>query len=305
MALPKRKSAIRAERMEVLRGTRSRWQISGLSPLKLAQGLFRRIGQDELFTRAAALSYYFIFALFPMLLSLLAIVGMFAQATDLHGKLGQQLGQLMPPSALKLVEVTMREISIYSSRWKAGLGLALALWSGSGGMGCIMDFLDRSRRVRESRPLWERQAVALGLTALVSGLGFVSLVIVIAGETLAAFVGERTGLSWTTVAIWDVVQWPIALFFVVFALALIYRFGPAVPRPWRWITPGSVVAVLVWVMASLLFRLYLRFFSTYGRSYGSLGAVMVLLLWLYITGAAILLGGEIDAEIESADKPVG
>jgi membrane protein len=138
------------------------------------------------------------------------------------------------------------------------------------------------------------------LTALVSALAFVSLVIVLAGETLASFVGERTGLSQTAIAVWNVMQWPIALFFVLFALALIYCFGPALPRRWRWLTPGSAVAVMVWVITSSLFRLYLRFFSTYGRSYGSLGAVMVLLLWLYITGLAILLGGQINAEIERA-----
>jgi membrane protein len=271
-----------------------------LPPLELARRLFRGVVEGELFTRAAALSYYSIFALFPMLLALLAIVGMFAQATDLHGNLGRRIGQLMPPSALALVEKTIHEISVHSSGWKLALGVLLALWSGSGGMSCVMDALDRAYRVRETRPFWKRQVIAIGLTAQVSALTFASLVIVLAGETLASFVGERTGLSRTTIAVWNVVQWPIALFFVLFALALIYCFGPARSRRWRWLTPGSAVAVIVWVIASSLFRLYLRFFSTYGRSYGSLGAVMVLLLWLYITGLAILLGGQINSEIERA-----
>jgi membrane protein len=165
-----------------------------------------------------------------------------------------------------------------------------------------MDALDRSYRVRESRTFWKRHLIAIGLTAQVSALSFSSLVIVLAGEALADFVGERTGMSHTTIALWNIAQWPIALSFVLYALALIYCFGPAVPRHWRWITPGSAVGVSVWVIASLLFRMYLRFFSTYGRSYGSLGAVMVLLLWLYLTGLAILLGGAINAEIERAQK---
>jgi membrane protein len=278
------------------------WRLGGLSWLELARRLLDSVRKNDLLTRAAALSYYFIFALFPMTLSLLAAVGIFARATDLHGDLGKRLGQLMPPSALALVENTLREISVHSSRWKLGLGLLLAIWSGSGGMSCIMDALDRSYRTRSSRPYWKRQAIAIGLTALVSALGFVALVMVLAGGTLADFLGERTGLSHTLIVLWGIVEWPVALFFVLLALALLYCFGPSERQPWRWISPGSVVGILVWVIASLLFRVYLRFFSTYGRSYGSLGAVMVLLLWLYITGLALLLGGEINAEIDRASK---
>jgi membrane protein len=287
-----------AQSLDSVRRSLPAKSLGGLSPLELARRAFRGVTENELPMRAAALSYYSIFALFPMLLSLLALVGLFAQATDLHGNVGKRLGQIMPPSALALVEATIREISAHSSRWKVGFGLLLALWSGSSGMSCIMDALDRSHRVRESRPLWKRQAIAIGLTALVSVLSFVALVIVLAGENLADFVGEHTGLSQATIVVWDIIQWPIALCFVLLALALIYRFGPASRRRWHWITPGSLVAVLVWVIASSLLRLYLHFFNSYGRSYGSLGAVMILLLWLYITGLAILLGGEIDAQNE-------
>lgn len=300
MALRRLKPSVRTGRVEPIRRKSPRWQIAGLSPLELGRRLFKSVVKDDLLTRAAALSYYSIFALFPMLLSLLATVGLFTQAMDLHGTLGRRIGQIMPPSALALVEKTIREISLHSSRWKLVLGLLLAMWSGSGSMSCIMDALDRAYRVQRSRPFWKRQAIAIGLTAQVSVLTFVALVIVLAGGILADFVGEHTGLSQATIAIWHVVEWPVALSFVLLALALIYCFGPAVRQPWRWFTPGSVVGVLVWVVASLLFRLYLRFFSTYGRSYGSLGAVMVLLLWLYITGLAIVLGGEINAEIDRA-----
>jgi membrane protein len=300
MALRKLKPSVPTGRVEPIRRKIPRWQIAGLSPLELGRRLFESVVKDDLLTRAAALSYYSIFALFPMLLSLLATVGLFAQVADLHGTLGKRIGQLMPPTALALVEKTIREISLHSTRWKLVFGLLLALWSGSGSMGCIMDALDRAYRVQRSQPFWKRQAIAVGLTALVSVLTFVALVIVLAGGILADFVGEHTGLSQATIAIWQALEWPVALLFVLLALALIYCFGPAVRRPWRWVTPGSVVSVLVWVLASLLFRLYLRFFSTYGRSYGSLGAVMVLLLWLYITGLAIVLGAEINAEIDRA-----
>ncbi len=299
MGLRKFKESNRRPALEAGKRKPSRGALGGLTLLDLARRLIRAAADDELFTRAAALSYYFIFALFPMLLSLLAFLGMFAQSSNLHRGLLGRFG-LMPPSALALVESTIREISVHSSGWKLALGLALTLWSGSGGVSCIMDALNRSLRVKESRPFWKRQLTAFGLTALVSGLGFAALVIVLAGSSLVEFVGTYTGLSHVVVRLWQFAQWPIALFFVLFSLALIYCFGPDARQPWRWFTPGAVVGVFVWVAASLIFRGYLRFFSTYSRSYGSLGAVMVLLLWLYIAGLAILLGGEINAEIDRA-----
>ena len=114
------------------------------------------------------------------------------------------------------------------------------------------------------------------------------------------FVGAHIGLSAATVTMWRIVQWPIALFFVVVVFALLYYWGPDAEQEWQWITPGSMVGVMVWIGASLLFRVYLHFFNSYSKTYGSLGAVIVLLFWLYISGLAILLGGEINSEIENA-----
>lgn len=264
--------------------------------------MLRRFFDGELFTRAAALSFYFIFALFPMIVALLAVVGLFAQDNAFRAGMVAQLGRLMPPSALELVRTTIGEISLHSGGWKVGLGLALALWSASGGMSALMEALDYSYRVRESRPFLKRKAIALGLTVAVVALSSVDLGIVLYGDTFAEFVGRHTGLSRAMVTLWQLVDWPIALLLVLFSLALIYCVGPDVRPRLRLITPGSVVGGLVWIIASLLFRVYLHFFSTYSKSYGSLGAVMVLLLWLYITGLAILLGGEINAEIELAQS---
>ena len=262
-------------------------------------GLLQRIARDELFTRGAALSFYFIFALFPMALSLLALVGLFAKDQSVHVELARQFGQLMPSSARSLIENTLSELAVQSSGLKLMVGLALALYSGAGGTGCIMDALDRSRGIQQSRSWWKRQLVAIALTAVVSALSLIALIIVLAGADLADFVGNRTGLSSVVVASWQFFEWPIALLLVLFSLELIYTWGPSVRQRWRWFSPGSAVGVVLWVTASLLFRLYVRYFSTYSRSYGSLGAVMMLLLWLYLAGLAILLGGEINAEIDS------
>jgi len=265
--------------------------------MQLARRVLPGLVEDELFTRAAALSFYFIFALFPMALSLMAILGLFAHNYDLRMWLLRPFGQLAPPSALDLIEETLREIGRYSSGWKLVLGLLLALWSGANGVSSIMDALCRCYRIRDSRRYWNRMLIAIGLTATLSALTMSALGIVLFGGSLVEFVGGQVGLSRVAITMWEIAAWPIALFFVLFSLALIYYLGPDIDLHWRWITPGSVVGVLAWVAASLLLRAYLHFFNTYSRTYGSLGAVMVLLLWLYLTGLAILIGGKINAEV--------
>jgi membrane protein len=300
----KPKADSRREPAEAGRRKPSLWALGGLTPLELARRVLLRFFKGEIFTRAAALSFYFIFALFPMIVALLAVVGLFAQNNSFRTGMIAQFGRIMPPSALALVETTVREISAQSGGWKVGLGLVLALWSASGGMSALMDALDFSYRVQESRPYLKRKAIAVGLTLAIVLLSSVDLGIVLYGGSLAEFVGQRTGLSHAMVTLWQLADWPIALLLVLFSLALIYCLGPDVRPRLRLITPGSVVGGLVWIIASLLLRVYLHFFNTYTRSYGSLGAVMVLLLWLYITGLAILLGGEINAEIEAAQAAV-
>jgi len=266
--------------------------------MELARRVLRGLVEDELFTRAAALSFYFIFALFPVTLSLMAILGLFAQTHELPTALLHPFGQLAPQSALALVEDTVRrELGQHSSGWKLVLGLLLALWSGANGVSSIMDALCRSYRVRDSRAYWKRMLIAIGLTGILSGLTIAALGIVLYGGDLVELVGARVGLSRVAILMWEAASWPIALCFVLFSLAVINYVGPDVQLRWRWTTPGSVMGVLSWVASSLLLRAYLHFFNTYSRTYGSLGAVMILLIWLYLTGLAILMGGKINAEI--------
>ncbi|HKF20579.1 MAG TPA: YihY/virulence factor BrkB family protein [Candidatus Angelobacter sp.] len=289
-------------KLDAVPETTSVWSLRGLSLRQLLRQLAREVSEDELLTRSAALSFYFIFAFFPMLLSLVVLIGFFARNQEVHIGIVSQFSQLMPATAVALVEKTVREISEHSSRWKLALGLLAAVWSGSSGVSAIIDALNRSYRVRESRPYWKRTLISLGLAAAISALSIAALAVFLTGGDLARFVGEHTGWSRATISLWQYAEWPIALLFVLSALALIYNLGPDLHRRWRWTTPGSLAAVLAWVAASLVFRMYVHYFSSYSRSYGSLGAVMVLLLWLYITGLAILAGGAIDAELSRASK---
>jgi len=291
----------RKQSVQKLTQRTSPWKLGGLTLVQLAKRLWRGISYDEVLTRSAALSYYFFSALIPMVFFLMAILGMFAsQSAHLRASLLNYAGQVMPPAAFTLVEGALTEISNKSTGLKLAFGLVLSLWVGSGGMRSLIDALNRCYHLRESRPYWKRLLVSLGLTVAMAALTICALTMVLYGGNIAQFVGAHIGLSRIVVFIWKILQWPVALFFVLWAFALIYFWGPDVRQEWQWITPGSLVGVVIWIGASLLFRTYLHFYNSYSKSYGSLGAVIVLLLWLYITALAMLVGGEINSIIENA-----
>jgi membrane protein len=278
----------------------SPWKLGGLTPWQLLMRVYREFDEDEVFTRSAALAYYFLSALFPMIFFLTAVLGLFAKSHDLQSGLGTYSARFMPLPAYNLVQKTLTEIARNSSGRKLVFGLTLAVWAGSGGVISIMDALNRCYHVSDSRPWWKRRLHSIALTIAISALVIVALVIVLYGGSIATFLGEHVGLSAAAVNTWRFVQWPIALLFVMIAFALLYYWGTAVEQKWQWITPGSLVGVFLWIGVSLLFRSYLHFFNTFSRTYGSLGAVIVLLLWLYITALAILVGAEINSEIDNA-----
>jgi membrane protein len=235
-----------------------------------------------------------------MVFFLMAILGLLAKGHDLQSGLLGYAGRLMPPDAYTLLQKTLKEITTNSTGLKLAIGLVLALWSGAGGVSSIMDALNRCYHVRDSRPFWKQKLIAIGLTIAISALTISALIIILYGGTIAQFVGAHTGLSSATVMAWRIVQWPVALFFVVLAFALLYFWGPDTEQEWQWITPGSLIGVLLWIGVSILFRVYLHYFNSYSKTYGSLGAVIILLYWLYISGLALLIGGEINSEIEHA-----
>jgi membrane protein len=279
----------------------SLWWLGGLTPWQLAKRVWREIIEDEVFTRSAALAYYFFSSLIPMLFFLMAVLGIFAGLSGhLRATLLNYFSRVAPPEAFSLIEKALTEINRSSSGLKLFFGLAFSLWAGAGGMSSIMDALNRCYHLKESRPYWKRMLVALALTVAIAGLAVCALVIVLYGGSIAHLVGRYTGLSHQAVLMWEIVQFLLALFFLLSAFALIYYRAPDGKQEWRWITSGSLAGVALWVGVSLLFRLYLQFYNRYSKTYGSLGAVIVLLLWLYITGLSILVGGEINSEIENA-----
>ena len=281
------------------------WRLSGLSGIQLAKRVWQQIGEDDVFGRAAQLSYYFLLALFPLLLFLLTLLGYFANAgSQLRSSLLDYLGTVMPAAALDLVSKTIDEISSGAGGGKLSFGLLAALWAASNGMSAITDTLNVAYDVKETRPFWKERLVAIGLTILLALMIMLALTTILVGGRLATFVAGVGGFGNAFVVAWKVLQLLVVLVFVLITFGLIYYFAPNLrERKWYWVTPGSLTAVVLWLLVSFGFRIYLHFFNSYSITYGSLGALIILMLWFYFTGAAILIGGEVNAEIECAAKP--
>lgn len=293
---------ITESRLSTKQQLESIWKLGGLSPQRLAHRVYSEIGTDYLVSRASDLAYNFLLAAFPMLLFLVSLFGLFAaQSKHLQAGLFFYLSQVLPPDAFTLVQHTLMEIIRKSGGGKLVFGLVFAIWAGSGGMSSLMSALNIAYGVRDSRSWIKARLRAIALTIAISVLIMAALLMVLYGGTIAEYVGAKLGLADVTVLAWKIAQWMVALAFVIVSFALIYYYGPDLKEQhWYWITPGSLAGVILWLAVSFAFRVYLHFFNSYGRTYGSLGAVIILMFWFYVTGFAFLIGGEINSEIEHA-----
>jgi len=274
---------------------------------RLAKRVWADIGKDKIFGHAAELAYFFLLALFPLLLFLTSMIGLvIGSGTGLRHSLFDYLGKVLPGSASQLVSTTMFEVSNNSGGGKISFGILAALWAASNGMGAISETLNVAYHVEESRPWWKQRLTAVGLTIVLAVLIISALVLVLYGGRIADGLAASYGFGVAFVVLWKILQWPIVLIFLLLGFALIYYWAPDLKdQHWKWVTPGSVVAVILWLLVSFGFRLYLHYFDSYSKTYGSLGAVIVLMLWFYFTGASILIGGEINSDIEDAAAQKG
>jgi membrane protein len=278
------------------------WKLGDLSLRQLGRRVWDEINDNNLLGRASELAYNFLLAIFPMLLFLLALFGLFAErGAELRNHLLFYLSRMLPPSAFDLLDRTINEVTKSSSGSKLTFGITLTLWAASGAVNSMISALNRAYHVQDSRPWWKVRFRAVAITAAISGLVVAALAIVLFGAPLADFAGARLHLHTFSVIAWKVLQWPAAVVFIMLAFSVIYYFGPDVKeKHWYWISPGSAFGVLVWLATSFGFRAYLHFFNTYSKTYGSLGAAIILMIWLYVTAFAFLVGGEINAAIEQA-----
>jgi membrane protein len=300
---PVEDEAGRASAGDKRRASESLWALGGLSPWQLVKNVVQRADRDDLFGRAQGLAFNFVLALFPLLLFLLALFGLFASGrAQLQQRLLYYLHDLVPAAAFALIKTVTDELAAHASRGKLTFGILVALWFASGGVSSMLATLNHIYGLREQRPWWRVRGTAVLLTLAMSALLFCSLVCALVGGRIVDWVGTQVHLRTGFSTAWKAAQWPAAALFGIVSFSLIYYYGPDLERRrWYWITPGSVVGVLLWILASLAFRAYLVLYNTYGATYGSLGAAMILLVWLYVTGLAFLIGGEVNAEIGRAE----
>jgi len=280
----------------------SAWKLGGLTFWQLTGKVIHGIQEDDLFGRASELAYNFLLALFPLLLFMLTLFGLFAsRSNELQSSLLSYFADFLPPSAFQLLKAITIEMAANATSGKLTFGIILTLWFASGGMSSMISTLDAVYHVRESRGwLWGR-VIALGLTIAILTLLMTSLFIVLVGGHFSDWMAIKLHLTSIILIVWKVLQWVSVVLFLTLSFALIYYFGPSLEqRRWHWMTPGSIFGAFLWLVASAGLRVYLHFFNTYTATYGSLAAIMILLVWLYVTGLSFLIGGEINAQIERA-----
>src|SRR5918993_2328162 len=275
--------------------------LGGLSWTELGKRVWSEIQEDDVLGRSAQLAYYFLLALFPALLFLVSLIGYFAgEDSELRANLFNYLSTVLPGEASQLISKTVNDVTQGSGGGKLSFGILATLWAASNGMGAILEALNVAYEVKETRPWWKARLVAIGLTFALALLILSALVLVLYGHNIAETVAGSFGLGRAFELGWKVLQWPIVLAFVLLAFALIYYFAPDLhDQDWKWVSPGAVLGVAIWLIVSFAFRTYLQYFNTYSATYGSLGAVIIMMLWFYFTGLAILIGGEINSEVEN------
>lgn len=280
----------------------SLWGLGGLTWLQLARRVWRESARNDLINRAYELAFNFLLAVFPMFFFLFALLGLFvSERSVLTSNFFSYLRVALPPSAYQVVVQTIHEITGNAAAGKVTFGLLFALYAGSAGMTQLMSTLNAAYDVPEERSWVDVHIVSVGLTLAMSILVLAALLLILLGGRLIAYAGIYVGMNGAALVVAKALEWAVALAFVVLAFAIVYYFSPNVEEQhWYWITPGSVIGMILWAAASAGLRIYLHFFNSFTRSYGSLGAVIILMLWFYVGGLAVLIGGQINATIEQA-----
>ncbi len=279
----------------------SLWTRAGLTWKQLGLRLWRQIWEDEVLGRCAELAYFFLFSIFPLLLFLTTLLGYLAQSsTELRWNLFRYLARVSPSrDVTALLNNTLNEITGARTGTKLYLSLFAALWVASNGMLAVSRTLNTACGLKENRPWWRRRILAILLTVTVSILIVCALALVFYGGAIGEVIADSLGIGAAFAFTWRILQWLLVLVFVVIGFELVYNYAPNLgDSPNRsWGTPGAVTGVILWLLASFGLRLYLSYFHAYTTAYGSLGAVILLLVWFYLTAFALLMGGEVNSEI--------
>ncbi len=285
--------------------SRAVWGRGGLKSGELLKQLVRRSRTHKLADRAALLSFYFLLALFPLLIALSTLIGfILSSETSTYFSLLNYLDRIMPRSAFAVLDELLGQLAAGASGGKLSFGVIASLWTASSGVTALIEALNVAFEVSNTRSWWQRRTLALGLTLGIGLLCASALALLFAGTTVARVLTARLPFLGSLGEVSGVIRWFVGLVLIFISLTVIYGVGPHLNRKrWEGILPGTVFALTNWLIASLALRFYLLEFTPLVQSYGSLAGVIALLFWLYLTGASIILGGELNAIIWNATQP--
>jgi len=274
-----------------------------ITGMELFKRVAREVVVDNCLGLAAQLAYYFFLALFPALLFLVALIS-FIPVHGLMDSITGMLGRVAPGEVLSIVQEQLLKIANGKSAGLLTLGMLGTVWSTSSGMTAIIDTLNQAYDIQESRPWWKVRLMAIGLTIALAVFIVASFALVLVGPTLAEQVAARAHMGPAFTWTWWILQWPVVFALVALAMASIYYYAPDAVQEFVWITPGSILATALWLLISLGFKFYIANFTSYTATYGLIGGAIVLMLWFYVSALAVLIGAELNAEIEHA-SPYG
>jgi membrane protein len=264
--------------------------------------LWNKLFEDDVFGRAAQLAYYWFFSIFPLLIFLTTLLAFLPIRRDLNQWV-RMLSKVLPWEAYSLINNTFREIAGQQRGGLLSFSILVTIWSSSSGMEAIISALNRAYDMAPARDWRQQRLLAIALTLGLAVFIISALALIFFGETISGKLADYFGFSETFHTIWAVAQWPIIIFLVLLGVELVFYFAPNIPRGengkrWELFTPGAIFAVALWLLISFGLRFYLSRFGNFNATYGALGGVMVLMLWLYLTGVAILVGGEINSVLK-------
>jgi membrane protein len=269
---------------------------------KKAVAKFQR---DDALGLAGQLAYYLILALFPFILVLVSLMGTFSNP-HLASNVLEYFSQVLPPQVFEMVNSYMSDV-INGRNPAPGLlsfSILFTIWAASGAVSALINALNRAYDVQETRPFWKVKGIAIFMTLGLSVFVLAGVLLMVAGPPIGRAIADVFGLGNVFVLVWNVVRWPVALLFLVAVVALLYYFAPDANQPFRWITPGGFIGVALWVLASVGFNVYVANFGSYDKTYGSIGTVIILLLYLYISSLAILFGAELNATLAKMKEEI-
>ncbi len=270
-------------------------RLLNLRALKAAVQDFQR---DDALGLAAQLAFFLILALFPFILVLVSLLGIFG-SEGLAAVVLDYFRRVTPEEVYALIETYTKDI-ISGREKRPGLlsfGILFTIWTASGAFAALINALNRAYDVQETRPFWKVRGIAILMTLGLSVLILLGVLLMVFGPAIGETITHIFGLDEVFMMVWNIARWPVAFLFLVLTVALIYYFAPDIDQPFRWITPGGLIGVVLWVLASAAFSFYVNNFGSYNRTYGSIGVVIVLLLYLYISSLTILFGAELNATL--------